>query len=153
MTSLVAPLVVGIGNRSRGDDAVGPEVAAMVARGDLPGIEVVVESDPLELIEHLAGRDTVVVVDALRPSGSAGRVRVLVVDDQTLPRGAAAVGSHGFGVLDAVELARSLGKLPARMTLVGIEAETFETGAPLSVPVRAQLALAARAVVGALART
>ena len=39
-------LVVGIGNRSRGDDAVGPEVASRVAQLGLPGVAVAMLDEP-----------------------------------------------------------------------------------------------------------
>ncbi len=53
----VSALVVGIGNPSRGDDAVGPLVADRVARLGLPNVEVVVYDEPLALVEHLAAHD------------------------------------------------------------------------------------------------
>ena len=129
-------LVVGIGNRSRGDDAVGPEVASLVARRHLPGVAVVVLEQPLALVEHLGTHDHVVVVDATSPRGHPGRVHVRQVGAGPLRRDPPALGSHGLGVAEAVELARALGRLPRRLTLVGVEARTFRLGAPLSAVVR-----------------
>ncbi|GAA2145272.1 hydrogenase maturation protease [Nocardioides koreensis] len=147
----MSALVVGIGNRSRGDDGVGPLVAARVAELGLPGVEVVTYDEPLALVEHLAGHDDVVVVDAARSRGGRpGAVRVVRVGAAPLPRDAAALGSHGLGVADAVELARALGRLPRRLTLVGVEALVIELGAPLSEPVRDGLDAAVDAVVAAL---
>jgi hydrogenase maturation protease len=145
-------LVVGIGNRSRGDDAVGPEVAARVAELDIPGVQVV-EDEPLSLVEHFATYDHVVVVDAVKPAGDPGHVHVWIVGADSLPTGAHAVGSHGLGVAEAIELARAMGRLPRRLTLVGVEAESIRAGAPLSAHVSDHLGEAVRAVVDALTVT
>ena len=143
-------LVVGIGNRWRGDDGAGPEVAARVAELGLPGVQVVVQDQPLALLEHLADHDEVVVVDAAKRGGPAGRVHVWLVGTAPLPRHRHAVGSHALGVGEVVELARALGRLPRRLTLVGVEAESFRAGAPLSPAVRTHLDDAVRAVTDAL---
>ncbi len=142
-------LVVGVGNRARGDDGVGPEVAARVAALGLRAVRVVVEDEPLHLVEHIAEHDDVVVVDAVRPEGNPGRLSLLVVDGEPLPR-RSALGSHGLGVVDAVELARALGRLPARLTLVGVEAQALTCGAPLSAPVRDRVDDAVHAVLSAI---
>ncbi len=43
--------------------------------------------------------------------------------------------THAFGVGDAVELARALGRLPARVVVYGVEGADFTAGAPLSAAV------------------
>jgi hydrogenase maturation protease len=149
----VTSLVIGIGNRSRGDDAVGPEVASRVAQLRLAGVAVVVLHEPIALVEQFGAHDEVVVVDATDPRGHPGRVHVQQVGRAPLRRDPPALGSHGLGVADAVELARVLGRLPRRLTLVGVEARTFQLGAPLSTRVRESLGDAADAVVTALPAT
>ena len=147
----MSALVVGIGNPSRGDDGIGPLVATRVAELGLPGVEVVAYDEPLALVEHLAGHDDVVVVDAARTrEGRPGAVHVVRVGSAPLPRDAVALGSHGLGVAEAVELARALGRLPRRLTLVGVEAQAVDLGAPLSAPVRDSVDDAVDAVVAAL---
>lgn len=143
-------LVVGVGNPERGDDGVGPEVAALVARLNLPDVDVVVYDEPLALLEHLGTHDDVVVVDATAPAGTPGTVRVVHVGPAPLRRDVPGLGSHGLGIADAVELARALGRLPRRLTLVGVEAEDFTTGAPFSASVLQRLDDAVAAVVDLL---
>lgn len=148
----MSSLVVGIGNASRGDDGIGPLVAERVAGLRLPDVDVVVHDEPLALLEHLAGHDDVVVVDAARSGGAdPGTVHVVRVGSAPLRSNGAALGSHGLGVVEAVELARALGRLPRRLTLVGVEAMDLDLGAALSPPVRGRLDDAVRAVVAALA--
>ena len=146
-------LVVGIGNRSRGDDAAGPEVAFRVAQLGLPGVKVVVLDEPIELVEQFGAHDHVVIVDAIEPRGHPGRVHMLQVGRAPLGGDSPALGSHGLGVTDAVELARALGRMPKRLTLVGVEARMFRLGAPLSPPVRDSLGDAVATVLTALPTT
>ena len=54
-----------------------------------------------------------------------------------LPRGALGMSTHGFGLAEALELARALGQLPRRCIVYAIEGASFETGAPLSPEVAA----------------
>lgn len=129
--------VVGIGT-SAGDDAAGPLVATHLAAGPaLPkGVEAVACDRPFELIELMNGCDGAVLVDATRSGRPAGTVHE--PDPHTL-REARPVSSHGIGVPEALALARALGRVPDRLALVGIEAQSA-TGDALSPAVRAALA-------------
>ena len=143
-------LLVGVGNPWRRDNGVGPVVAHRVASLGLSGVDVVVESEPLALLEHLPRRDTVVVVDAGAPGPRPGRVSVLSVAAEPLPRHRSAVSPHGLGVAEVVELARVLGPLPARLVLVTVESCEVTLGPGLSPPVADHLDDAVAAVVGLL---
>lgn len=147
----MSALVVGVGNVARGDDAVGPLVAARVTRLGLPNVEVVVHDEPLALVDHLATHDDVVVVDAVMSRrGGPGTVHVVRVGSAPLRSDSSAWGSHGLGVAEAVELARALGRLPQRLTFVGVEAQVLDVGAPMTDRVQDSLDAAVRAVLGAL---
>jgi hydrogenase maturation protease len=164
-------VLVGVGSPDRGDDAIGPEVIALIAEWvaggsmgvhapgrrpfSLPaGTQVLSRSDPTRLIDVLADADLAVIVDAVRTGGPPGTVHVLQAGaDQPGPPAAgtgAAPGTHGIGVGDALALARALGRLPERVVIVGVEAERFEMGTPPSAAVQAALVPAARAALHAL---
>ncbi len=145
-------MVVGLGSTDRGDDAVGPAVARTVAVLDLPGVVVIEHEDPTDLIELWSGLETVVVVDAVRSGAPPGTLHVL----ETGANGARLVegspwggsgGTHAFGLPAAVELARALGRLPRQVVVVGIEAEQFDHGSPLSPAVAGAVAAAVDTVV------
>jgi hydrogenase maturation protease len=142
----VTALVVGLGTPDRGDDGVGPVVAAEVGRCDLPGLHVVRLTAPAELLHLVDGYDSVVVVDALRSGGVPGRVRVL---NARVP-GNRAAGTHDLGLAEVVALARELGRLPPRFTIVAIEGECFDTGTALSPRVERAVPVAVDAVMTAL---
>jgi hydrogenase maturation protease len=61
-----------------------------------------------------------------------------------LPQCAFTVSTHGFGLGEAIELARALGSLPPHCVVYAIEGATFEAGAPLSPPVAAAVGDVAR---------
>lgn len=155
-TTVPGRVVVGLGSPDRGDDAVGPAVARAVGALGLPGVTVVEHEDPTELVGLWAGRDLVVVVDAVRSGGAPGSVVRLetAAGDPPLPesawRSAGQGGTHSFGLGASVELARVLGKLPRRLVVVGVEASSFEHGAGLSPAVAAAVAPAVEAVTGVL---
>ena len=126
-------LVCGVGRRERGDDAAGPLVADRLAAGAPPGVEVrVVEDDVLGLIEAWAGRNLVVLVDAMVSGAEPGTVRRFDATEAALPTGLRAVSGHALDVGVAVELARVLGRLPGSLVVFGIEGAGFDAGSPLS---------------------
>jgi hydrogenase maturation protease len=58
-------LVIAVGNPSRGDDALGPQLAARLEAAALPGVEVITEFQlQVENALDLVGRERVVFVDA-----------------------------------------------------------------------------------------
>lgn len=143
---MAARLLVGVGNRLRGDDGVGLEVAHRVAAMDL--VDVVV-AEPLDLVDLLAGHEHVVVVDAAAPAGRPGRVRRLDVDTEAIEDRRDA-STHGIGVGQALELARAFGVLPGRLVVVTVEALQVGVGAGLSEPVEAALDEAVAVALDAL---
>ncbi|MBL8176024.1 MAG: hypothetical protein JNK48_15205, partial [Bryobacterales bacterium] len=55
---------------------------------------------------------------------------------QPLPADLFASNSHHFGLPQAIELGRALGRLPARVWVYGIEGAGFGYGQPVSEPVQ-----------------
>jgi hydrogenase maturation protease len=123
-------LVIGIGNLDRGDDGAGCLVARRVG-----GIDA--GADPLALLEVWDGNDDVVVVDAMVSGAAPGTVRWIDPSAEPLPAGLGATSTHALGLAEVVALARVLGRLPARLRVVGIEAADCRRGAPLTPAVGA----------------
>ena len=123
-------LVIGVGNPDRGDDGAGPQVAARIRKRGLQAIDHT--GDGLALIELWEGHSAVVIVDAMVTGAAPGTVRRFDAAAGPLPREAFAVSSHAFGLAEAVETARALGRLPATVIVYGIEGGSFTLGAGLS---------------------
>lgn len=132
----MTPLVIGLGNRDRGDDAAGLLVGRAVAEAALPGVEVIEQVDPIDLVLGWGDHSWAIVSDAVVSGAPAGTVVVAEIGDvgpgsRTWAR-LGLGGTHAFGLAEAVELSRSLGRLPARVTMVGVEAADVTPGAGLS---------------------
>jgi hydrogenase maturation protease len=131
-------MVVGIGNESCGDDGIGPLVVRRLGERELPGVRCLVSpADGLALLDDFGGVDTVILVDAALAAGSAATVRRIDAIASPLPGALRQVSSHGFGVLEVVELARAMGRLPGRLIVYGIAGERFSPGDEMSPAVRA----------------
>lgn len=149
---------MGLGAPYRGDDAVGPAVAEAVGRAvteqGIGDVEVIEHEDPTLLIESWADRDLVVVVDAVRSGSAPGAIRVVTTGPELPPVGTehGREGStHQWGLTSAIELARAMGRLPERVVVVGVEAQDFGWGAPLSAAVEAAVPAATDEVLRLLA--
>ncbi len=140
-------LVVGIGNAERSDDAVGLVIARSLAGKNLPDVTVVeARGDGTTLEEVWKGADNVIIVDAVCSGAPPGTIHRIEAHIQEVPTGVWRCSSHSFGVAEAIELARSLNRLPARMTVLGIEGKSFDMGIGLS----REVVSAARQVVAAV---
>lgn len=136
---MVDTAVICVGNRARSDDAVGPIIAEELKR-HYPDVPVHVSAgEPGELLDLWAGLERAVMVDAVITGRSRpGTVHVLSASDAPLPVVSHA-SSHGIGLAESIELARSLYQLPPDVRLVGIEAGSLEAGTDLTAAVRAAI--------------
>jgi len=144
----VKPLVIGVGARGRGDDEAGIVVARAVAQVRSPDVDVIEQADPVDLVRLFEGRDLVVVVDAVAPADRPGAVSVL--DASQFAGQPTGSSSHGFGVGSAIELARTLERLPARLVVVGIEVGSVARGQAMSPDVQRAIPAAVAEVWSAL---
>ena len=128
-------LIIGVGNADRGDDGAGLAVASRLhKRLDHEHCIRVIEhwGEATGLVEAMDGWDQVLIIDASMSGATSSGYRIFEAGETALPSDLAEMSSHGFGVPQAIELARALGTLPAQCRVYAIEGEAFETGAPLS---------------------
>ena len=135
MTQRTPVLVLAVGNPSRGDDAIGPLLAARLEARAVPQVEVV--TDYQLQVEHaldLEGRDRVIFVDAGAGTAAPFELR------RVRPSNDFAHTTHALtpaGVLDAYE--RVIGDLTAEAWLLCVRGEAFELGEGLSVAAQRSL--------------
>jgi hydrogenase maturation protease len=140
-------LVAGIGNIFLGDDAFGVEVARRLATRRLP--ECVLVKDfgirGFDLAYALLNPwDAVILIDAL-PRGEAPGTLFVLQPDLSAQAGTAspdmAMNPHGMDPVRVLNLAASMGALPARVLIMGCEPRDFgdelEGRMGLSAPVQA----------------
>jgi len=116
--------VVFIGNPIYGDDAL-PLIIGGKIRDRLHGVGInvyILEESFLEIVDLLAGRDIVIIVDSIK-TGRAPLGSLILIDlmeeDAYIPR-----TPHYIGLPQAISIYRELGLgPPARIYIIGIEVE------------------------------
>ena len=124
-------IIIGIGNGDRGDDGAGVAVAEELTECTTH----VVDAGALDIFGLWNEDDNVVVIDAMRSGAAPGTIRSFDVRENPLPEETFA-STHSFGPAAGIELARVLGRMPASLEVIGIEAGDFTAGSSLSPPVQ-----------------
>jgi hydrogenase maturation protease len=130
-------IVIGLGNEFRHDDAVGLIAARRLREYGLPSEEH--EGDLATLMNRWKSADGVILIDAVTSGASPGTIHRLDVSATPLKRGLFKSSTHTFDLADAVELARTLGALPARVYVLGLEVRDVSVGVGLSSEVESAL--------------
>jgi len=135
-------LVLAVGNPSRGDDALGPELAARVEAAALPGVEVITEFQlQVENALDLEGRERVVFVDA--GTGTPGPFELRRVS----PAAEFLHTSHAISPEAVLATYRRVtGNEPPEAWVLCVRGEAFELGEGLSEPAAANLEAAWQAL-------
>lgn len=130
--------IIGIGNDFRRDDAAGLVVARALKARAPAGCEVLEASgEGTQLMELWKDAEAVILIDALQSGHSPGAIRRFEAHRETLPARSFRYSTHAFSLGEAIELARALGQLPARVLVFGIEGRDFSAGEGLSEEVAA----------------
>ena len=116
-------LILGLGNPLYGDDGVGPAVIQRLQERVLPPDVELLDGGTggLGLLDVIAGRRLVVVVDAAemgRPAGTAARVtpeQARLLGDQ------APLSPHQVGLAEVLALAERLGMAPAQVIIWALQ--------------------------------
>ena len=119
-------LIIGCGNIDRGDDAAGLLVARRLRAMGIPAQEF--SGDAASLMERWAGADAVILIDAATCDAPAGAVSVWRANDEPLRPAISSTSTHGFGVAEAIELARALNRLPRSLLVYCIAGANFAMG-------------------------
>ncbi len=154
MNDAVMPIrIIGIGNRDRGDDAVGP-VVVQALQGRLPKYVSAFEhsGEVAGLMDCMDGAEAVYLVDAAAMGLEPGSLRAFNASKGPLPSLGGGYSSHAMGVSEAVELARALNVLPPVCRVFAVEAATFAAGDGLSAPVDAAIPQVTQALLDAIAQ-
>jgi len=128
-------LVLAVGNPSRGDDAIGPELAARLEAAALPGVEVIVEFQlQVENALDLVGRERVIFVDAGTGTPAPFELR------RVQPAAEFLHTSHALSPEAVLATYRRVtGGEPPEAWLLCVRGESFALGEPLSPVAAANL--------------
>ncbi len=144
MRQAAAPfLILGIGNELLGDDGAGVVAARHLASCAIPGVEVADGGTlGLMLMPYIAGREAVLVLDAVSQAGGEPGQVVVLGDGEVRSGHGVRVTAHEIGLVDALSAARLAGCAPARVGLVGV--------VPASITERWGLSPVVAASIGAM---
>ena len=143
-------MVIGCGNRDRGDDRAGVMVAERLQK---LGFDArILTAGAFDLIDAWHGADDVVVVDAVESGAAPGTVWVWDGRTEEI-HGSLPVSTHGFGVAESIKLGRILDRLPKRLRVFGIEGRRFDVGGETSTEVVSAAEEVAKRIAGECARS
>ena len=146
--------IIAVGNTLYGDDGVGAAVLERIrADGLFPDAELIdAGTDALSLIDRFDDRHLHVIVDAARMGLEPGRVAVFSPDEVSLRIRWDHLSLHGFGLAETFAMAETVGSMPPRLRVVGVEPETIAIDRGLSTAARSaipEVLAAIQAEVGA----
>lgn len=121
-------LVLGVGNLLLKDEGVGVHVAQRLQEMDLPPHVEVLDGGTmgLDLLDHIEGREKVVIVDTVKGGHPAGTIYRLTPEDiENQPK--SRVSLHDVGVSDLLNLADTLGVERPEVVVIGIEPKDMES--------------------------
>ena len=128
-------LFIGIGNGFRQDDGAGIYILRQLEQL-LNRVATCFfaqsSGEGTGLMELWQGYDHVILFDAIMKQGRPGRTYYFLAEDNTFPSDFFNYSSHAFSLAEAVELARTLNKLPRRLMVYGVEGKDFNFGEELS---------------------
>jgi hydrogenase maturation protease len=133
-------VIGGVGNVLLGDDGVGPYVVHLLEHyyHFEDGVSVCDLGTPgLDLVGHLSGIDALILVDAISNDTPPGTLCLYRRED-ILRNGPAPVrmDPHSPSLSESLLIADFTGQGPENVLLIGISAEQFEPGTPLTESVR-----------------
>jgi hydrogenase maturation protease len=132
--------IIGAGNAYRRDDGAGLVVARALRAANLPDVTVFEASgEGAALMELWEGAERVVVIDAVCSGAPPGTLHWIDAQQQPVPTFLFRHSTHAFGVAEAIEMARMLGRLPTHLALCGIEGQDFGHGQGLTDAVRSAI--------------
>ena len=124
--------IIGLGNRLRGDDAIGPVVIDELKRWNISGFELIdAGADAFLVLEHLMQSEPVVIVDCAKMNSVPGEVRI--VDSPALDSAVTegAISLHGYSLAEVFRLAQNTGEIPP-CSVIGVEPFKIEFNTGLS---------------------
>lgn len=148
-------VVLGVGNTLQGDDGAGVQVIRQLqaARRPIPRVRLLDGGIPgVSLLEAVENTQALIVVDAARLQEPPGTVRVLRQGEMDEFLRGRTRSVQESGLIELLDRARLIGRLPAWRALVGIQPEVMAAGTGLSPAVSAGLKTACIHVRALIAR-
>jgi hydrogenase maturation protease len=112
-------LVAGVGGRY-GDDQAGRRLVAQFARRAIAPARLIAAGDGAQLLDELAGCETLIIVEACRGGSVIGAISRLEWPDSRI-RQYHNHTRHGIDLCNTLQIAERLGRLPPKVVIFGID--------------------------------
>ncbi len=131
-------LVLGVGNILLSDEGVGVRVVEAMEGRELPDDVELFDGGTasVDLLDSLANRDRVIVIDAVNGGSEPGTLYRFTPDDITNQK-QSFISLHQIGLLETLTIASYLGCAPREVIIFGIEPRKVSWGLELSPEVAA----------------
>jgi hydrogenase maturation protease len=133
-------LVLGLGNILCCDEGVGVHIAKQLdERYALPETVEVLDGGTagMELLEPVAGRDCLIVTDAISSEGKAPGTVLKIADDEVQALFQTRFSPHQIGLSDVLASLQLSDEAPERIVIIGVVPESLELGLELTPVVAA----------------
>jgi len=133
-------LILGIGNILLRDEGVGVRVIEQMQKMHLPDDVELVDGGTAgaDLLDVLAERRKIIVIDAVQADCEPGTVLRFTADDLTRPDGIG-ISLHEFGLGEALAMTKQLGCAPEDVVVFGIKPRDIRCGLELSEEIAASV--------------
>lgn len=130
-------LIIGIGNRFRSDDGLGPEAARRIDRLNLPNTTVLESAGDLtSLKDEIEKCDSLIIIDSVLAGKPPGSIHKIDPFDgkNTIPLDKR-FSTHAMGIVNELRLLSEISGLPEKTVIYGVEGADFSFSEGLSCPV------------------
>jgi hydrogenase maturation protease len=146
-------LVLGIGNILLRDEGVGVRVIEQMQKIPLPDDVELIDGGTAgaDLLDVLAERRKVIVIDAIQADCEPGTVLRFTADELTQPDGVG-MSLHELGLGGALAMTKQLGCEPKEVVVFGIKPRDISCGLELSKEITASLPKVVELVLAEIAK-
>ena len=127
------PLIIGIGNEFRCDDAAGILIARKL-KNDFQNFDIIEKTViDLNFIDLFKTSNTVILLDALKNENKEpGTLEVFVFNDNLVLNDLPYFSSHSISLNEILQLGKQLNCIPEKLIIIGINSINFQIGTELS---------------------
>jgi hydrogenase maturation protease len=125
--------VIGLGNKLRGDDAIGPLIIENLAEfsHDYPIRLIDAGADAFAVLHYLVENNRVVLIDSARMNKEPGFVKRIELNNDSLVWADENISLHGYGFAEIFKIARELNP-DVSCTLIAIEPKEISFNTSIS---------------------
>ena len=126
--------IIAVGNDLYGDDGIGHAVLEELTKiPEMHEIELIDgATDALGLIDHFENTDHIILIDAAQMGEKPGTVKIFTKDEVKLKIKMDHLTVHGISLAETFNIAKAVGKLPEKVTIIGIEPKNMGISKKLS---------------------